>query len=609
MLVTYPIFVLIICLCVFLAPAGGQAAVRTASVAGMVQEAAQVDQQWIAVKRDLITLQQQLSGSSGAQVTVYLTLDGDTLSDLVSISMSIDQKLAVLYHYSERDSGALQQGGTQPLILGAVSPGEHDIEVIVSSRDNAGNVAANQAHLRLKKDNQPSNLALRVSQLNLKSPQLAIHFSPTSPSHPPVYGLALYQYLQGNYVDAGGLILTAQQVGELQQDDRAAAVLLARCFMTLGMLDEAKRSTFQSSSGAGDVERRQIIEQLAQAYFNQGLFVDAQNLIDLSGVSSDQLLHLKAQILLAQDNAVAASALLEGAPGLQDDPYARYNLAVALYRSGQAAKADSVLDSLGRRAVQGAEGLAFRDKVNLDLGQQRADADDLTGALEAFARMRDEGPYKNAKRQSVGRVYARQQQWQAALDAWQEVSSDAMPDAFAFWQAIALERLDARKQALDVYQQALASLQLKQDRLARATEVSVMDEILLADSLVTQAVPNVLEELIISTSFQMLLVQFSHATLQINGLRQASEQLQGMRNALPPFGELTAQCEILLQRVQGLTTQVLSQQQKVRSELHLQLRQQLVLEIEQLKGYQDQARFGLARLLDASAHPQREARR
>jgi len=72
---------------------------------------------------------------------------------------------------------------------------------------------------------------------------------------------------------------------------------------------------------------------------------------------------------MAQGQYDQAAALLDGWKGPADwQAYARFNLGVALLRSGKTAQGEQQLDAVGQLAGDSEELLALRDKANLALG-------------------------------------------------------------------------------------------------------------------------------------------------------------------------------------------------------------------------------------------------
>jgi len=119
--------------------------------------------------------------------------------------------------------------------------------------------------------------------------------------------------------------------------------------------------------------------------------------------------HLQGRLLLARQRPADAVAALDGGD-LDDDAYRymqqsitavrdtacrRYNLAIAMLRDGDQARARSWLDLLGRNGARDGELQALRDRANLALGWHFLQAGQGRSALGVLGRIPIDGPQAN----------------------------------------------------------------------------------------------------------------------------------------------------------------------------------------------------------------------
>lgn len=81
----------------------------------------------LELNRDLFILEEDLLFSANTQVSVFLSVDVDTLFTLDSVQLKLDNKIVSNYLYTDREIKALNQGGVQKLYIGNLTSGEHEL--------------------------------------------------------------------------------------------------------------------------------------------------------------------------------------------------------------------------------------------------------------------------------------------------------------------------------------------------------------------------------------------------------------------------------------------------------------------------------------------------
>lgn len=185
----------------------------------------------------------------------------------------------------------------------------------------------------------------------------------------------------------------------------------SRVLRSLGILAEAEMICDQldrrREARAGVASERL---HLAEARNATGDFLQAERLLQLADAALPELLrpdwrHLYGRVLIAQQRPVEAAAMLAkedqtveafrfmvgSTEALRAAAYNRYNLAVAMIRSGDERRGLSWLDLLGRSQSKDPEMLALRDKANLALGWHFLKAKQGRTALGVLGRVRSEG--------------------------------------------------------------------------------------------------------------------------------------------------------------------------------------------------------------------------
>jgi tetratricopeptide (TPR) repeat protein len=295
--------------------------------------------------------------------------------------------------------------------------------------------------------------------------------------------------------------------------------------------------------------------------------------------------------------------------------YGRFNLGVALYKVGRVQEGESLLQELGEFDGATAEVAALRDKANLTLAFHYLDQDKPADAERYFMKARLNGPLSDQALLGLGRVYSQKEEHKKSLVPWlnlakRDASDAAVQDALLA-VPFAFGRLDAYKQALEYYDQALQAFKAELERLdAAETEIrsgAMMESLVrkinpqtVTDNRILSELPDApavsyLWSMLSTDEFQEALKNYAHLRLALGRLEQWSAQTSDEFKLTP------AQRKDLTRRITDLEVRVVQTTDEVRD--HLQT--MALLELERRKrrvlGYADEARFSMAQIYDYAA--------
>ncbi len=282
----------------------------------------------------------------------------------------------------------------------------------------------------------------------------------------PHYGDTLFLFYQDKTFEALTGLMVSQHFGRIAPHDDEAEVLRGGMLLSYGLHREA-----------GEVFARLIERQTTPAVRNRAWYFLAQvrHRRGLDGESQEALSRiegtlpgslevdrqvLQAQLMLARSDPAGAAAVLQAIVGEGDTAIsvARFNLGVALVRSGHAAEGQALLQALGQASAANEEQRALRDRANVALGYAELASQRPREAREALQRVRLAGLQSNKALLGYGWAAAELHDPQLALVPWRELAARPDNDAAVLEARIAvpyaLAEIGADAQALQGYRQA-----------------------------------------------------------------------------------------------------------------------------------------------------------
>jgi hypothetical protein len=319
----------------------------------------------------------------------------------------------------------------------------------------AGVLAAASVHARDNAQPRPKGLSTPIQALHL--------------------GDVLFNAFQDKYFSAITGLMVSQHFERLAPQRDEAEVLRGGLLLSYGMHNEAG-AIFAAliDQGAAPSVRDRAWFYLAKSRYQRGFDAEAEAALariqgPLPAPLAEERGLLHAQLLMARADYAGAAGVLGAIPAASAGPIARFNLGVALIKSGDVAQGTAWLDKLGRAPADNEEQRSVRDRANLALGVaalSQRHADDARRLLE---RVRLSGVHANQALLGFG--WAAVAQWQPALALvpWNELVARDASDPAVLEGLIALPfahaELGAYGTSLKLYKQAVAAYAAEGRRL------------------------------------------------------------------------------------------------------------------------------------------------
>jgi hypothetical protein len=181
---------------------------------------------------------------------------------------------------------------------------------------------------------------------------------------------------------------------------------------------------------------------------------------------------LQGQILIDAGEYDRAIALLQNWKGKTEwASYAKFNIGVALVRSGRVEEAQQLLNELGSLNPFNEELTSLRDKANLALGYALLQDGQAMAAKAPLQRVRLEGPFSNKALLGVGWADAELGNFRRALVPWMELRGRDLLDSAVQESMLAIPyamaKLDSISQAADHYLNAIEAFYEEINRIDR----------------------------------------------------------------------------------------------------------------------------------------------
>ena len=297
----------------------------------------------------------------------------------------------------------------------------------------------------------------------------------------PHFGEVLYHFYQEDYFPAIVRVLAAREQQNLDNHAADAELLLGGMYLSFGHHLEAAEifERLLANNVAPDVRDRTWFF-LAKIWYQRGYLDKSQEALSfIKGDLPDNLrreaLMLEAQIQIDAGNYDAAIARLQNWQGETEwASYAKFNIGVALVRSGRVDEASQLLNELGQLDPFNEELASLRDKANLALGYALLQDGQPLAAKAPLQRVRLEGPFSNKALLGVGWADVEMGNFQRALVPWMELRNRDLLDSAVQESMLAIPfamaKLDSVSQAADHYLNAVEAYDEETNRLDRTIE-------------------------------------------------------------------------------------------------------------------------------------------
>jgi hypothetical protein len=375
------------------------------------------------------------------------------------------------------------------------------------------------------------------------------------------YGDVLFHFYQDEYFDALVRLEVAREFGRIPHHEAEADLLAGGLYLSLGLHNEASR--IFSKLLAGPVPQSvadRAFFYLARIGYQRGYLDQAWTSLErirgpLPGQLEPERRLLASNVLMAQGRYAEAAAQLKGWTDPSDwTAYARFNLGVALVRTGDDAQGRPLLEAVGQMPGGTEEQLALRDRANLALGFAALQKHEPDVAVAALNRVRLDGPFTNRALLGLGWAEADAGRMDRALVPWLALRDRPVVDAAVQESYLAVPyayaKIGSNGQAAEQYKKAVETYAAETRRIDESIAAirkggfldSILEAVPRTDDIgwfwQLQKVPDAphtryLYELLASHEFQEGLKNY-------RDLRIMQASLQRWRGSLDAFNDMIA---------------------------------------------------------------------
>ena len=292
----------------------------------------------------------------------------------------------------------------------------------------------------------------------------------------PQYGEVLFYFYQDDYFPAIVRLLAAKEQNQLTEHQQQAELLLGGLYLSYGHHLEAAEIFERLLAQNVDQEiRDRTWFFLAKIWLQRGYLDRSQQALTNLGDDLPENLWREAQMLQSQiyinsGQYQQAIELLGNWEGKTEwSRYAKFNLGVAMVRSGNVAGAKEILGELGDIDPYNEELASLRDKANLALGYALLQDGQSQAAKGPLQRVRLTGPFSNKALLGTGWADAEVENYRRALVPWMELRGRDLLDPAVQESMLAipyaLAQLDAVSQAADHYLNAIEAFYEETNRI------------------------------------------------------------------------------------------------------------------------------------------------
>ena len=284
----------------------------------------------------------------------------------------------------------------------------------------------------------------------------------------PHYGDTLFNFYQDKHFSAITGLMVSQHFGRVAPHDDEAEVLRGGMMLSYGLHEQA------SEVFARLIERNTPPSVRDRAWYfvarirqQRGLLIPSQEALDrigapLLGALEDERQLLQAQLMMARGDHAQAAVVLDAIKGSATAGlYARFNLGVALIKTGEVGNIDkgvAFLHEVGQAPGPNEEMRSLRDRANVALGFAALQEKKPREARVALQRVRLNSAQSNKALLGYGWAASELNDPQLALVPWTELTTRNITDAAVLEAHIAVPyamgEIGAYGQALGRYQEA-----------------------------------------------------------------------------------------------------------------------------------------------------------
>lgn len=242
------------------------------------------------------------------------------------------------------------------------------------------------------------------------------------------YGEVLYSYYQGRYFQATNLIMMNKATGLF--DDRNASVdmMLGDLYTALKLPDQAETAFSRlMNQNVLSSTRNEVWLRKARLYYREGKHDKVLAILTAPPANLSREVDIERRLMLANvlmQDGQFDRAQIELAPVQTESIlalYARFNLGVALLRSGKAETGLPLLLRVVQNAIGDQERLAIRDRAALAMAFHYLQTNQPDPARDILGAIRLDGPYSNQALLALGYAHYAKGDYKRSLVPWLEL--------------------------------------------------------------------------------------------------------------------------------------------------------------------------------------------
>ncbi len=294
------------------------------------------------------------------------------------------------------------------------------------------------------------------------------------------FGEVLYEFYKQNYFSALARVMSAQKTGRIRYHELHGNLLLGGMMVSYGMHDKAsKLFDDMASQQVPDSIHDRMWFYTGKIRYQRGYDTAMQAFAKIKRPLPDEMEDerylLQANIMMQRGQPEKAIDYLNRMPGNTVwEGYGRYNLGVALVKSGERDQGISLLAKIGEIKTNDREMQALKDKANLALGYAYLQIQSSPDARRYLEKVRLTGPLSNKALLGIGWAYSAMGEYDRALVYWDELHKRNVIDAAVQESLLAvpyaLAKAQAYRQAKKKYREAEVIFETEIERLRYAIQ-------------------------------------------------------------------------------------------------------------------------------------------
>ena len=369
------------------------------------------------------------------------------------------------------------------------------------------------------------------------------------------YGQALYHFYQEKYFSSITDLMVAKQRKPITTQNTDPELLLGGLYLYYGLHQNASSifSELIENNTSHDVQDRAWFNIGKMSYQSQ-LYEDSQQALKkvkntLSAEKNAERHNMLANIYLNKKDFTNAYDSLKQLKTHQDwEVYAKYNMGIALIKSGEPDKGTLLLHEISILKTDNVELKALKDKANIALGYAHIRQKQPGISTIYLKRVRLKGPLSAKALLGIGWAYQQQYKFEQALVAWMELRNWPVIDTAVQESLLAipytLEEMGKSKLALNHYTYASENYKKELDNLEGVINAIKGGELLLAlrPAMITENTldpeyKNILPESISVPYLYHLLnsIDFQHTHKNYLELIYLQKNLRKWKNQFPAY--------------------------------------------------------------------------